>query len=497
MPDTRSSRGPGPRFLLALALSAAGAAANVAGAQPAVDLAECRVDGVPVPARCGSLTVFEDRAAGAGRTIDLEIVMIPAVSADPEPDPLFFLAGGPGQSATELAGPVLPLFAGVRRTRDLVFVDQRGTGGSGRMTCAFFESDADLVDESMQFEALPLDLLRECLDEVEQAADPRQYTTPVAMDDLDDVRAALGYETINLYGGSYGTRAGLIYMRRHPERVRTAVLDGLAPLSMRLPSNVNADAHRALDRLFADCAADRGCREAFPDLPQTFAAVLEELEANPRRIDTTHPRTGEPFELAVSAPGFAGGLRGILYTPTLASLVPWTIARAAEDDFAPFLAQVVPVVDTGEVLSLGMFFSVICAEDVSRFAPGEAERLAAAGILGRGLIEVMTDACTVWPAAGLPPGYFEPVRSDTPALLLSGDLDPITPPRWGEAVIDGLSNARHVVAPGAGHGVLPRGCARDVIADFIEAGSHAGLDVSCIEQIRRPPFLLSAAGTDP
>jgi pimeloyl-ACP methyl ester carboxylesterase len=275
------------------------------------------------------------------------------------------------------------------------------------------------------------------------------------------------------------------------------VLDGLAPVSMRLPSNMNADAHRALDRLFADCAADRGCHEAFPDLPQTFAAVLEELEANPRRIDTTHPRTGEPFELAVSATGFAGGLRGILYTPTLASLVPWTIARAAEDDFAPFLAQVVPVVDTGEVLSLGMFFSVICAEDVSRFAPGEAEPLAAAGILGRGLIEVMTDACTVWPAARLPAGYFEPVRSDTPALLLSGDLDPITPPRWGEAVIDGLSNARHVVAPGAGHGVLPRGCARDVIADFIEAGSHAGLDVSCIEQIRRPPFLLSAAGTDP
>ena len=480
-----------------LALTAAGAAANVAGAQPAVDLTDCRLDGVPVPARCGLLTVFEDRAAGAGRTIDLEIVMIPAVSADPEPDPLFFLAGGPGQSATELAGPVLPLFAGVRRARDLVFVDQRGTGGSGRMTCAFFESDADLVDESMQFEALPLDLLRECLDEVELAADPRQYTTPVAMDDLDEVRAALGYETINLYGGSYGTRAGLIYMRRHPERVRTAVLDGLAPVSMRLPSTVNADAHRALDRLFADCAADRGCREAFPDLPETFAAVLEELEANPRRLDTTHPRTGEPFELAVSAPGFAGGLRGILYTPTLASLVPWTIARAAEDDFAPFLAQVVPVIDTGEVLSLGMFFSVICAEDVSRFAPGEAERLAAAGTLGRGLIEVMTDACTVWPAARLPAGYFEPVRSDTPALLLSGDLDPITPPRWGEAVIEGLSNARHVIAPGAGHGVLPRGCARDVIADFIEAGSHAGLDVHCIEQIRRPPFLLSAAGTEP
>ncbi len=490
--------GPWGTLLPALALAAT-VSASVVEAQSTLDLADCRLDGVSVPARCGSLTVFEDRAAGSGRAIDLKVVVIPAVSDNAEPDPLFFLAGGPGQAATALADPVLSLFADVRRTRDLVFVDQRGTGGSGRMTCTFFESDdADQeIDESLQFEALPLDRLRECLDEVEMASDPRQYTTPVAMDDLDDVRAALGYETINLYGGSYGTRAGLVYMRRHPERVRTAVLDGLAPVAMRLPSSTNTDAHRALARLFADCAADSRCREAYPDLPETFTAVIADLEANPRRIDMTHPRTGEPVELAVSAPSFAGGLRGVLYSPTLATLVPWTIARAAEGDFAPFLAQIVPVVDDGAAISPGMFFSVICAEDVSRFAPGEAERLAAAGTLGRTLIEVIADACTVWPRAELPASYFEPVRSDAPALLLSGDLDPVTPPRWGEAVMDGLTNARHVIAPGAGHLVLARGCVRDVVGEFIDTGTHEGLDVSCIEQLRRPPFMLSAAGSDP
>ena len=303
-------------------------AAPFAAAQPGVDLEDCRLDGVSVPARCGSLTVYEDRSAGDGRTIDLKIVVIPAVSDNPEPDPLFFLAGGPGQAATEVAGPMLPLLADVRRNRDLVFVDQRGTGGSGRMTCAFFESEVDeqQLGESLQVDTLPLDDLRECLAEVEAVADPRQYTTPVAMDDLDDVRAALGYETINLYGGSYGTRAGLVYMRRQPDRVRTAVLDGLAPVSMRLPSNVNVDAHRALDRLFADCAADAGCNEAFPDLAQTFARVIANIEANPQRLDATHPRTGEPFGLTLTAAGFAGGLRGVLYSPTLASLVPWTIA---------------------------------------------------------------------------------------------------------------------------------------------------------------------------
>ena len=468
-------------------------------AQPGIDLDDCRLDGVSVPARCGTLTVFEDRTAATGRTIDLEIVVLPAVSDSPEPDPLFFLAGGPGQAATELAGPMLPLLSEVRRTRDLVFVDQRGTGGSGRMTCAFFESDTDeqTTGESLQIDTLPLDDLRECLAEVETAADPRQYTTPVAMDDLDDVRAALGYETINLYGGSYGTRAGLIYMRRHPERVRTAVLDGLAPVSIRLPSSINADAHRALDLLFADCAADRGCSEAFPDLPQTFARVIADLETNPRMLDTTHPRTGEPFEATLTATGFAGGLRGVLYSPTVASLLPWTVARAAEGDFAPYLAQIVPLMDSGEVLSLGMFFSVLCAEDVSQLADGAAESLAAEGVLGRLLIEVATDACTVWPAADLPADYFEPVRSDAPTLLLSGDLDPVTPPRWGQQVLDGLSNARHLVAPGAGHGVIARGCTDELVAEFIESGSHADLDASCLERIRRPPFLLSAAGTDP
>ena len=489
---------PGAKHGL-VALLAATATVAVVDAQPPLDLKDCRVKGVSVPARCGSLTVFEDRATGAGRTIDLKIVVIPAVSGSPEPDPLFFLAGGPGQAATDLAERVLARLAEVRRNRDIVFVDQRGTGGSGRMSCALFESGSDegTSGESLQLDTLPLDDLRDCLAEIESATDPRHYTTPVAMDDLDDVRAALGYETINLYGGSYGTRAGLVYMRRHPERVRTAVLDGSAPVSMRLPSSMNADALRALDRLFADCAAESGCREAFPDLPETFARVIEELEANPRVLDTTHPRTGDSFELRLNGSGFAAGLRNSLYSPTVASLLPWTIARAAQGDFGPFLAQIVPLSDSGELINPGMFLSVICAEDVSQLADGDAERLAAEGILGRLQVEVITDACSVWPAADLPADYFEPVRSDIPTLLLSGDLDPVTPPRWGEAVLGGLGDARHVVAPGAGHGVIAHGCADDVIAKFIETGSHEGLDVSCLERIRRPPFMLSAAGTDP
>ena len=423
----------------------------------------------------------------------MEIVVVPAVADNAEPDPLFFLAGGPGQAATELAGPMARLLARVRRTRDLVLVDQRGTGGADRMRCVFFESGpgADESNESLQIDALPLDRVRECLDEIEANTDPRHYTTPVAMDDLDEVRAVLGYETINLLGGSYGTRAGLVYMRRHPERVRTAVLDGLAPVSMRLPSNMSSDAHDALDRLFADCEADTGCRDAFPDLPRTFASVMADLEANPRALGATHPRTGEAFETVLTASRFAADLRAVLYYPELASLLPWTVVRAAAGDFAPYLAQSVPLNEFSTTLNAGVFLSVICAEDVSQLDADAAARLAAGSVLGRESIVAWIDACTVWPAADLPAGYFEPVRSDVPTLLLSGALDPVTPPRWGEEVLRGLGNARHVVAPGAGHGVITRGCTADVVARFIDAGSHTNLDIDCIEQIRRPPFMLS------
>lgn len=199
----------------------------------------------------------------------------------------------------------------------------------------------------------------------------------------------------------------------------------------------------------------------------------------------------------MTASRFAADLRAVLYYPTLASLLPWTIARAAAGDFAPYLAQSVPLNEFGGMLNAAVFLSVVCAEDVSQLDADEATRLASGGVLGRESIAAWIDACTVWPVADLPAGYFEPVRSDAPTLLLSGALDPVTPPRWGEDVLRGLGNARHVVAPGAGHGVLVRGCTADVVARFIAAGSHAELDVSCIEQIRRPPFMLSPAGTEP
>lgn len=461
-----------------------------AGTRPLV-LETCRVDGVPSGARCGTLEVFEDRERRSGRKIALRVVVVSAIAAKPEPDPLFFLAGGPGQAATDLLASVAPLFQRVRERRDLVFVDQRGTGASNPLDCELH--DADDLAAAFELDSYPLEALRACRERWD--ADPRLYTTPIAMDDLDDVRAALGYPRVNLYGGSYGTRAALVYLRRHPERVRAIVLDGSAPVAMRLPLPVGDDAERALAKLFSDCAADAACHAAFPRLEDTFRALLDELEAAPRTVRVKHPRTAEDLSLTMTADALASGVRAALYNGELSSLLPLAITRASEGDWSSFVALVGAFASDG--ISIGMFLSVVCAEDAPRIRDAERERALEGSRLGRAAIRSMLEACAEWPIGTLPADYAEPVRSDVPVLALSGDLDPVTPPRWGEEAVRGLTRARHVVAPGTGHGVISRGCVPGVLADFLAAADPAVVDDTCMKALRRPPAFLTPNGPVP
>ena len=455
-----------------------------------IELDQCRLEGVSVPALCGALTVFEDRDARTGRTIDLNVVVIPAKARNHEPDPIFFLAGGPGQAASQLGGLILARFAKLRDRRDIVLVDQRGTGDSNGLECELDDSD-DLA-RSLSADLLSGQALAKCREQFN--ADLTKYTTPIAMDDLDDVRAALGYEKINLFGISYGTRAGLVFMRRHPDRVRAAVLDGMAPVAMRLPISMGRDAERAMDMLFRDCAADPSCAEAYGDLAARFEALIERLSQAPPTTTVKHPRSGELQSLEISAEVLGAILRNVLYDPMMASLIPLVIDRALADDFEPLLAMAVSPAAGG--MAVGMLFSVICAEDVPMITSGELEQGLNGSILGRASIRSMTDACVDWPRGDLPAGFFEPVKTDHPILVLSGELDPVTPPSWGESVLAELSDARHVIVPGTGHGVSFRGCMSDVVHDFI-ADPHAELDTSCARSIDRPPFFVTPAGTDP
>jgi pimeloyl-ACP methyl ester carboxylesterase len=459
--------------------------------EKALELSPCRLNGLNVAARCGLLTVFEDRAAARGRTIDLRVAVVPALASSPRPDPLFLLVGGPGQAATEAGAVIAEQLRDVLRHRDIVLVDQRGTGQSHPLRC---ESDQQQPLQELFAPRPDAEETRACHAALD--ADTRQYATLAAMDDLDDVRAALGYERINLWGGSYGTRAALVYLRQHPERVRSLVLDGSAPFAIALPQHVARDAQRALDLMFADCQHDADCQRAFPAAQEHWQALLDRLGSGGLDVSVTHPRSGAPLGLRIERAGLASAVRNLLYVPELAGLLPLAIERATGGDFGAFVASA-DAFSRGVSVSTGMFLSIVCAEDVPRIDDSRAEQLSQGTFLGGGWLREMRAECDNWPAAQLPPAYFEPIASDVPALLLSGNLDPVTPPSWGELVASSLSRARHVVVPGAGHGTTSLGCVPELIAEFVERRDPAGLDPSCVERQVRPAYFTSLQGPTP
>jgi pimeloyl-ACP methyl ester carboxylesterase len=463
---------------------------------PSLALAPCPPADNIEDGLCGTWDVFEDRDAGTGRRIALRVVVLPALSNDTAPDPLFILAGGPGQAASELTEVVRVPFRQVNRARDLVFVDQRGTGESNPLTC---ELGGDAPDDTLLLDPMSDELLRaRVLEELRACvasldADPRFYTTPLAMDDLDEVRQALGYDTINLWGGSYGTRAGLVYLRRHPDRVRTAILDGVAPVAMKLPLYMGMDAARALDLLLEDCAADAGCNAAYPDLTEELQTLLETLEQGPVRQTLAHPRTGRPTEVVVSRTSLASSVRAPLYSPDLAVVLPLAISSAARGDYGPLSAMGVGFAGDASLYT-GMFLSVVCSEDVPAITVSDRALAEAEPLFGTSLLDSFAALCGAWPRGALPVGYDEPIASDRPVLLLSGLLDPVTPPRWAESVEGPLVNATHITVPGVGHGTMGAGCVPDLMAEFIEQGSAETLDVDCVDRIQRPRFFDSTLG---
>ena len=480
--------------LLPVVVSAAVAGCSQTQATQAIDkLSPCTADEMPVDAYCGTLRVFENRDTKQGRQIDLNIVVLPALSSDPKPDPFVFLAGGPGQGAAQMAKQLREAFRQIINDRDIVLVDQRGTGKSNPLNCI------DEDDSLKAFEATEeaaMERLKKCLAGYD--ADLRLYTTDIAMDDLDDVRALLGYDKINVYGGSYGTRAGLVYMRRHGDRVRTAVLDGVAPPNMRLPLHAPRDVQRAFDRLIADCEADAACNTTYPNLGARARALIARLEKDPPLVSIVHPRTGERGEIRMTARIVVNVIFATLYQPVAASLVPALIARAEQNDFQGLLA-LAGSNDSGARpnMSVGMQLSVLCAEDGPRMTPEDAIKQAEGTLFGRHVLRLQREACAFWPRGHVGPSFYEPVQSSIPTLILSGDIDPITPPVWGEEIATTLPNSKHIVLPGTGHTAGGTGCGRRLIKAFIDAGTADNLDTSCVQKITRPPYFVTPAGPSP
>lgn len=449
-------------------------------------LATCRLSGVEHEAWCGSVERPLDPTQPAGPKIQVRFAVLPALARNRKPDPVFFFAGGPGQSAISLAGPVGRLLARFSNRRDVVLIDQRGTGGSAPLSCDGEDPRrplAEAADPERQL-ALLLDCKRRLA--ALPHGDLARYTTTVAMQDADAVRQRLGAARINLVGGSYGTRAALEYLRQFPQHVRRVVLDGVAPPDMVLPLAFAPDAQAAFDALLAACEASADCRRRHPALREQWRALLASL---PRPMTVTHPFTGAEEKLTLTREMLAGLVRLPLYAPALAAALPAALAAAAEGRFTPLLGLSAGMSGRPETaIAQGMHFSVVCAEDAPRMAGAAA---APAGDFGDGIARLYERACAEWPRGAVPDAFYRVPPSPSPVLLLSGGADPVTPPRHAERVAQALgANARHVVVKEAGHGVMGLGCMRDVLFRFVDAEVDAQalqVDAGCALRVPRPP----------
>jgi pimeloyl-ACP methyl ester carboxylesterase len=451
-------------------------------------LQPCEVKGIEGAVQCGTYDVLENRGAPEGRRIALKIVVLPATEGKREADPVFILAGGPGQAATDNADFFARVMARVRRHREIVLVDQRGTGGSNPLNCDLYRGgvQAHLGD------LFPPEDIKRCFSEWQQRADLRFYTTDVAMTDLDEVRAALGYQQINLFGTSYGTRAAQAYLRQYPKRARSVILKGVTSITTPLTMPMARDAQRSLELLFDDCAADKDCGAAVPDLRGEFETVLAKLDAGVDVELAAEGNGGSKERVRISRAAIAPTIRSMLQSNDSAAKIPLLIHQAAQGDFAP-LANAALTIRRGfsKVVSVGLFLAVASPEDVAISDPEEVARASSGTFLRDDYYQQLARVAPLFPRVEMPANYRAPIESPVPTLLISGFVDPATPPGGADEVSRHLPNSLHVVARYGSHsygGMSP--CIDDIMAEFIERGSRDGVDVSCAEKIRRPPFVL-------
>jgi len=449
-----------------------------------IALSDCRLPKVAQAVQCGRLEVPENRDHPDGAKLSIFVAVLPANTLSPAPDPLVLLAGGPGQAASTL-GPFALQLSAIRRTRDIVLVDQRGSGRSAPLDCAAFAPD-----EHAEFDIDPVPKSLLCAWQLaDRHVDASQYTTTAFVSDLDAVREALGYSTLNLWGGSYGSRAAQEYLRRYPQHVRSVILDGVAPPSMRISFDVWRTRDDALDDVIAACRASPPCAKAHPDPEETLREIRLALEGG-RNITLRDPRTGITRDLHVEFDMVIGALQPLTYAPEAASLIPELLALAQAGDFAPLVAASLVVIgDLPEQFSPALHYSVTCAEDVPRVT--RAERInGVADERVRALARRTIAVCDQWPKGTYPADFVQPVKSDVPVLLLSGGLDPVTPPAYGDEVAKTLTKSRHIVARGFGHIVSPHACAPRLIAAFVDKPDFSTLPQTCVdflEHSKRPP----------
>ena len=449
-----------------------------------------------VQAQCASFDVPENRAVPDGRKVRLNLAWLPATDeGSATDDPVFFLAGGPGQSAVQVWPQLDPAFNEVRKQRHVVLVDQRGTGGSNLLSCAPEDEDQDPKVTATPDAAAIADFARRCAEQAADRADPRFYTTTDAIADLDAVREAIGAAKINLVGGSYGTRVAQQYARRFPQHVRSIVIDGVAPNDLVVGGEFAHTFEDALKLQSANCRQLAACAKRFPqDARAQLDALVARLREAPAQVEYRDPASGESRTGTVNADTVTGLAFMFSYMPQTASLLPLVLDEASQGRYAPLMSlHDLMGRNMGGSMARGMQWSVICAEDADRYREGGAEGT----LLGPDVARMFFAACATWPHGGRPEDFIAPLKSELPVLLLSGEFDPVTPPRYAERVLQTLPNGRHLVLRGQGHGTLGLGCMPRLLGQFLESTDAKGLDASCLDTLTYVPPFTSFNGWEP
>jgi pimeloyl-ACP methyl ester carboxylesterase len=490
-----------------LALTRAGAATSTATtnvAQPStatpqtftrgrVELRACAKQSLK-NALCGRYEVFENRATKTGRKIALNVVVLPALAEKPAPDPVFYFAGGPGGAASSYVNA--PFMIRLRQRREVVMVDQRGTGESNPLQC---DVHGDPNNMSGYFgETFPDEKIRACRAELEKIADLRLYTTPIAMADLDEVREALGYDRVNVNGGSYGSTAALAYLRLYPQHVRTAAVSGVAPVDYKMALTFARGVEHALDRLFSDCAADAQCNAAYPNLRKEFAEVVGRLTKSPATFEATNPYNQQKQQITMTREGFMEHIRAALYFPEVMNYLPLLIHDMAGGNYSRFASVSFQVFRQIEgQIARGMHLSVVCSESVPVITEDEIKRESAGTFYGDARVRAYQRACGLWQRGDVPASFRDTRKLDVPVLMISGDFDPVTPPWVGAAALAQYTQGKQVVVHNGTHSSYE--CTDRLMAEFIERGTWQGLDTSCVDQVQRLPFYAPppAAGVPP
>lgn len=485
--------------LIALPVSTAPVVAQEAA--PHFEWVECRPEitsVAPVPVECGVMTVLENRSNPDSRTIQFPVYLVRSSGDNPAPDPLVYLEGGPGAGGSRLLPYFNYLFASYVMERDIILFDQRGTGfANPSLQCeaynvANFEAYASPlgVEEAAQQAA---DALIGCYNDfLAQGIDMNAYTSAASAADLEELRVAMGYAEWNLYGISYGTRLALTAMRDFPDGIRSVVIDSVVPVQADLYPATPASGAGAIDRLFDLCTADARCNSTYPDLERVFYETVDRLNATPEQIDVYRSTDGQYYAAELDGNVLVGLLFFNLYSTSAIRSLPYMIYSAYVGDYDP-LIELASNYFAWDDIATGMHYALNCSEEIIFNTPEEV-RNASAELDPRlapffDLDNLVTlDICDAWNEGAANPIEDQPVVSDIPTLVLSGELDPITPPSWGAMAAETLSHHFRFVVPGGGHGVsFSYACVTRIMRNFLENPLVEPAS-ACLNDIDGPAF---------